>query len=180
LFAVFGLVIWLPLLVQGMGFSNRATGFVLAPLWAAAVPGMVLWGRSSDHRGERVWHVAIAALTGAAALILAAMAQSEVVRLIAFAIAAIGVQAVLSPFYSLPALFLSGPAMTAGFALISSMGSLLGGFCGQYLIGVIREQTGGFTAVLATLAGALVATALIVLALDRAMSPQTTKAVAQA
>ena len=172
IFAINGLIYWLPLLVQDMRFSNRATGFVVAAVWIAAVPVMILWGRSSDRRGERVWHVAIAALFAASALILAIMAQNDLIRLAALSAAAIGIEAVLSPFYGLPAQFLSGPAMTGGFALISSMGSLIGGFAGQYAIGVIREQTGGFAAVFVTLAAALMLTALIVLALGRSIAPR--------
>ena len=57
-----GIRIWLPQIVQEMGFSNRATGFVVALPYVASMGAMILWGRSSDARGERTWHLALALL----------------------------------------------------------------------------------------------------------------------
>jgi ACS family tartrate transporter-like MFS transporter len=167
-----GLYLWLPLRLQAMGFSNQAAGLMVAFFNMAGVPGMILWARSSDRRGDRVWHFALAALFAAAALILASITQSDAVRLLAFTVATIGASAMMSPFFSLPALFLSGRALAGGFALISATGILFGGFAGQYAIGVIREQTGSFGTVFAALSAALLVSALIVVALGRAMSPR--------
>jgi len=41
---------WMPQVVNGMGFSNLATGFLVAFPFLVSVPVMVLWGRSSDVR----------------------------------------------------------------------------------------------------------------------------------
>ena len=179
LFAIFGLNLWLPLVVQGMGFTNAATGFVAALVYVPTLPAMILWGASSDRRGERVWHVVIATLFAAMCLILAGLAGSNAVTLLALAGAVIGTNAVLAPFYSVPALFLSGPAMAGGFALISTVGGLIGGFAGQYVIGVIREQTGGYAAVFATMGAILLLSALIVVALSRSVTSQPQMAVAK-
>ena len=173
LFSIFGLNLWLPLVVQGMGFTNAVTGFVAALVYVPTLPAMILWGASSDRRGERVWHVVIATLFAALCLILASLAGSNVVALLALAGAVIGTNAVLAPFYSVPALFLSGPAMAGGFALISTVGGLIGGFAGQYVIGVLREQTGGYAAVFAAMGAVLLLSASIVVALSRSVtSPQ--------
>ena len=137
---------------------------------------MILWGRSSDRRGERIWHAAIPALFAAVAFATASVAQNDTVVLLALACSGIGLSSALSPFYGLPALFLSGPAMAGGFALISAIASLLGGFAGQYLIGAIREETCGYAVVLAVLSAALLLSAIIVLALGRSVAPQTVKA----
>ena len=59
--------------------------------------------------------------------------------------------------------------MAGGFALVSSIGTLLGGFLGQYILGVIRQVTGGYAVPLATMAAAITAAAVIVLMLDRAI-----------
>ena len=93
--------------------------------------------------------------------------------IVALALAAIGLGSVLPPFYMLAPLFLSGRAMAGGFALVSCIGGLLGGFAGQYVIGVIREATGGYALVLATMAAALLLTSGIVLVLDRSIAPRT-------
>jgi ACS family tartrate transporter-like MFS transporter len=179
LFAIFGLNFWLALVIQGMGFSNTATGFIAALVYAPSAPAMILWGASSDRKGERIWHVALAALFAAAALVLASIVQSDVVLLLALAGAAMGMNSVLAPFYSVPALFLSGRAMAGGFALISTIGGLLGGFAGQYVIGVIREQTGGYAAAFAAMGIVLVLSAVIVIALARTLAPRATIVVAE-
>ena len=56
---LYGVQLWLPQIVQGMGFSNFATGFVVALCFIAGMIAMILWARRSDAKGERIWHVAI-------------------------------------------------------------------------------------------------------------------------
>jgi len=171
LFAAYGFQFWLPLLVQGMGFSNTANGFIVAAVYGVQLPGIILCGHSSDIRSERVWHVATGALLGAAALVVASVAQSTLVALFALAVTGIAVSSVFAPFYGISSSFLSGPAMASGYALVNTIGNLLGGFGGQYFIGVLREQTGSYAAVLAALAAALLVSALIVLGVGRAIAP---------
>jgi ACS family tartrate transporter-like MFS transporter len=172
LFAGYGLVFWSPLLIQGLGFSNRATGFVVALTFLVAVPAMILWARSSDQHGERVWHAAIAALIISAGLACAALVPGSPIVLLALAAAAVGWGAWLGPYYSLQPLFLSGPAMAGGIALANATGNLFGGFGGQYLIGVLRQQSGGYSAPFAMISGAALLAAVIVLALGRSIVPR--------
>src|ERR1700694_769146 len=61
----YGVQLWLPQIVQAMGFSIRATGFIVALPFLAVVAAMVLCGFSSDVRRERVRHVAIPFLIAA-------------------------------------------------------------------------------------------------------------------
>src|SRR5262249_44304456 len=95
--AFFGIQFWLPQIVQAAGFSNVATGFVVALPFLVSVPVMLLWGRSSDLRNERVWHVALPALLTAASLIVASVAQTEMLVLVALCIAAVGTIVILPP-----------------------------------------------------------------------------------
>ena len=46
----YGVQLWLPQIVQAMGFSNLATGFLVALPFAATMIAMFLWGRSSDRK----------------------------------------------------------------------------------------------------------------------------------
>jgi MFS transporter, ACS family, tartrate transporter len=140
----------------------------------------VLWCRRSDRHGERSWHVIIACLFSATGALVASIAQSNFVLLPALAAAAIGMNSAFAPFYTLAPLFLRGPAMAGGFAFVSSIGTLLGGFLGQYVLGVIRQMTGGYSVPLATMAAAITAAAVIVLLLDRAIQTRPAPAVAPA
>lgn len=172
-FASYGFGFWLPLLVQSMGFSNAANGFIVALVYVGSVPAMILAARSSDKRGERVWHVAVGALLAAASLLVASVTESASLALVALAAAGIAGLSIYGPFLSLSAQFLSGRAMAGGYALVNTLGNLLGGFAGQYAIGYIREQSGGYSTVLGTIAGALVITAIIVLGVANAIKPRS-------
>ena len=171
LFAIYGFSFWLPLLIQGIGFSNTATGFVAALLYIAALPAMILWARSSDKQDERAWHAALAALFAAAALCCASIVHSPALLLVCIAAAAVGIYSVLSPFYGVASSFLSGRALAGAFALINMLGGLIGGFAGQYVIGLLREKSGDYGSALAVMAAALVLFALIVIALRQSAEP---------
>jgi ACS family tartrate transporter-like MFS transporter len=172
LFSSKGVQLWLPQIVQGMGFSTFATGFIVALAYLASVPAMVLWGRSSDLRDERLWHVALPALLAAGAFIVASFAQSNLQSLIAITFAAVGLSAILPAYFSLLSSFLSGPAATAGIAMAIAIGNL-GSFAGPSIVGVLRQLTGDFTAAMMSFAVTMGLGALIVLGLSRAMKPRS-------
>src|SRR3954449_12450037 len=50
------LALWMPQLVKSFGLTNFETGLVNAVPFGIAAVWMILWGRSSDRTGERVWH----------------------------------------------------------------------------------------------------------------------------
>ena len=160
--ALYGIGLWLPQIVKGMGFSNIETGFVVAIPYIASMIGMVAWGYSSDLRNERPGHVAIAALLAAAGLIAAAMLGESVGAIVALTVAAIGIYAALSVFWTLPPSFLGGTAAAGGIALINSI-SNLGGFFGPYLMGWLKQSTGGYATGMLVLAGGLVLAAGLVM-----------------
>ena len=70
-------------------------------------------------------------------------------------IAAFGIWGTLGPFWAMPTALLRGTAAAGGIALVNSIGNV-GGFVGPYLMGWVRDATGGFTAGLLTLAAILV------------------------
>ena len=178
LFAIYGFGFWLPLLVQAVGFSTTATGFVVALLYVSAAPAMILWARSSDRRDERIWHTALAVLVAALALLIASRLHNSVTMLISLALTGAAMYSALTPFYGVASSLLSGPAMAGGFALINMVGGFLGGFAGQYIIGIVREKTGSYGPALAIIAASLAIAALIMLGLARALIPQLNRQIA--
>jgi ACS family tartrate transporter-like MFS transporter len=169
LFGLYGTTLWLPQIVQAMGFSTLATSFIVALPFIAAVPAMIAWGLSSDRRAERIWHVALPLLAAAAAFLVASASASETVSLIAISAAVIAIYPVLAPIINLPKSFLAGAAGAAGTALCYAIGSL-GAFFGPSMIGILKEATGGYSAAMAALSAALVIAALITLGLGRALA----------
>jgi len=165
----YGAQLWLPQIVQGMGFSTLETGFVTALPFAAAMAAMILWGLSSDAKGERFGHTALAMALAAAGFVAASLVQSDFLVLLGLTLALVGIQAGFGPFYSLPSSFLGGPAVAAGIAFVQTIG-LLGGFVGSAIIGVIKEETGSYALGMAVLGLGLLASAVIVVALGRTMA----------
>lgn len=163
-FCIYGVQLWLPQIVQAMGFSNRATGFVVALPFAASMVAMFLVGRSSDVRSERIWHIAVPLMLSTAAFLTAAFAKSDFLVLLALGLATIGVYATYGPFFSFPSSFLRGSAAGAGIALSNAIGTL-GGVLAPSLIGVLRQESGGYESSMIALALGAAAFAVIVLGL---------------
>jgi ACS family tartrate transporter-like MFS transporter len=168
LFASTGIALWLPQYVQAMGFSTTTTGFVSAVPFICGVAAMILWGRSSDYRQERVWHIVLPALLAATAFIAAATMQDYRLVLAALVLVEIGIASALGPVFSFPSSFLRGRAAAGGIAMFNMIG-YCGSFVGPYLIGVLRQQTGGYASGMVMMAAALALSALITIALGRAM-----------
>ena len=165
--AFYGVSFWLPQIVQGSsGFSSAMVVLLSAIPFVSATIGLVVIGSSSDRTGERHWHVAGPLLIGAFGFLLTVLAPpTPAFALATLSIAAFGIWGALGPFWTLPTAFLRGTAAAGGIALVNSIGNL-GGFVGPYLIGWIRDATGGFSGGLLTLAAVLVVGAVIALRLQ--------------
>jgi MFS transporter, ACS family, tartrate transporter len=176
--ANYGIYLWLPQIVQAMGFSNTATGFVVASCYVAGIPAMILVGRSSSRRGERIWHVALPNLLTTLCLAVASLAQSNAILLLALAIGVTATYAPHGPYYSLPSSFLRGTAAAGGIGLIGTFGNF-GGFFGPILIGVLMQGSGDYRTGFAADALWYAIAALIVLAVGRTLAPRSTMVAAK-
>ena len=168
----YGIQLWLPQIVQAMGFSNLATGFLVALPFIASMIAMVLWSRSSDRTGERTWHVAIPVLAATAGLLAASVAPVNLIVFLGLTVALMGVMAFQGPFWTLPPMFLGGTAAAGGIAFINTIGTGGGGFLGPYITGILREATGDYSLGMAVLALAPLVSAVIVLALKKSVVSQ--------
>jgi ACS family tartrate transporter-like MFS transporter len=125
---------------------------------------MIYWGRHSDARRERRWHVALPSWWAALGLLIATLPVPPSVSVIALALAVSGRWSSIPPFWGLPTAFLSGTAAAGGIALINSIGNL-GGFVGPYLMGWFKQQTGSYSLGLRVLALAFIAGGILSLCL---------------
>ena len=183
LIGFFGIGFWIPQIVQAMGFSIRMTGLVVAIPYLTAAIAMVIWARSSDKRGERLWHIILPILLAAMGFAAASVVQSNFIILLALTCTAIGVLAPLPPLNSLLKSHLTGPAVACGIAVYNSIGTL-GGAIGPYLIGAIKEATDSYAPSMMVIAIALVISAVMVFLVGRKVAAQAirlpTKAAAPA
>jgi cyanate permease len=59
---------------------------------------------------------------------------------------------------------------------MNGIANLLGGFGGQYFVGLLRQQSGGYSLPFAVIAGVTLMASIIVLLLGRSMAPRTAPA----
>lgn len=167
---LYGLTFWLPQIVKNFGFSNTATGFMTAVPYLAGAMAMTAWGRHSDQRGERVWHIAIPCFAGGAGLIGAAFVQAPVIALASLTLSAVGIFAALPTFWTLPSAMLTGAAAAAGIALINAIGNI-GGFAGPYVVGALKQHGLSGEAAVASLAAVAMLSGLLVLVIGHSRRP---------
>jgi ACS family tartrate transporter-like MFS transporter len=140
----YGISLWLPTLIHSLSSAGSFfIGLLAAIPYVAAAVTMIFVGLHSDRSDERRWHVAVAALTGAASLVAAALATSIGVVIASISVAILCINAMLGPFWAMATSLLDGAGAAAGIALINSVGNL-GGFFGPYVIGAVRNSTGTF------------------------------------
>jgi ACS family tartrate transporter-like MFS transporter len=153
----YGLDLFMPqvLSVAFPHVTKTVLGLIGAIPPAVTVVVMILWGRRSDARRERRWHVALPSWWAAAGLLVATLPVHPSVSVVALAFAVSGRWSSIPPFWGLPTAFLSGTAAAGGIALINSIGNL-GGFVGPYLMGWFKQQTGNYDVGLRVLAGAFI------------------------
>ena len=168
--AIFGTQLWMPLIVKSLGYSNLATGFIIAVPWLVGIAIMILVGRSSDRRGERAWHVAISLGIAACGFVIAALASNPYVEIAGLCTVVLGIIGHYGPYYTLASSFFAGRAAPASIAAVNLMCTGLGGFIGPNVIGVLKQWTGGYPAGMLALAGGLVISVTLVLTLRRVMA----------
>jgi MFS transporter, ACS family, tartrate transporter len=161
-FGVYGTVFFVPLIIKDLGFSNLTTSWLAAMPAGLGVAGMILFSRSSDRSGERIWHVVVAIGLGAAGLLLTGVTIGRTpLELIGLCVAGFGIGSCLPIFWNLPTAYLGAATAAAGIAFINSVGNLSGYFAPQ-LVGLLRDRTGNYGAAMLACGGIMVAAAVLV------------------
>ena len=141
---LYGIGFWMPQVIKTFGLSNLAVGFLAAIPYFIAAIGMVLAGRHSDAKGERIWHVALPLFLSGAPLPGRPIAGTASARHAgALACRARTFMPRIGTFWSLPTSILTGTGAAAGLALINSIGNC-GGFVGPLVVVWLKGATGDF------------------------------------
>ncbi|ACA17669.1 major facilitator superfamily MFS_1 [Methylobacterium sp. 4-46] len=160
--ATYGITYFLPQIVKGLGGSDLEVGLVSAAPYVVGTIGLLVWSWSSDRMRERKWHYIVACLLGAGGLAAAGLYGNTLMAVVAIAVATIGLYGCKPAFWTMPSEFLTGTAAAGGIAMINSIGNL-GGFVGPFVVGWIKDATGGFGAALGFLTACAVLSALLAL-----------------
>lgn len=140
---LYAISFWLPTLVKEIGFTSlEQIGWYSAIPFAVGAVALNLVCRSSDKYRERRWHTVLAFMMTATGLVASTFTgHNPVTSLIALSLAAAGVYAATTMFWTLPSQFFFGIGAAVAIGMINSFGNL-GGFLSPYAIGLIKDATG--------------------------------------
>ncbi|MGW2651817.1 MFS transporter [Streptomyces sp. NPDC001393] len=166
-FCQWGYTFFIPLIIQGFGLgANAVSWFAALPSVIAIVP-MLWWARHSDRTGERIKHYVAASVLSAVGFLLAAYFVSTdnlSLAITGFCIAGIGLFCCLGVQWSIPSMFLSGPALAAGLSTANGLGAT-GGYFGPQVVGLVRDASGSYALSIVVLAVAVLISGATVLVL---------------
>jgi ACS family tartrate transporter-like MFS transporter len=167
IFGFYAINYWTPSVIREATPTSSTTriSFLSAIPFVAAAVGMVIAGIVADRTGRRRIVIAACTACGVVGTFFVVRTDSVAIRVACLSLAAAGIWGTLGPFWSLPPMFLKGPAAAAGVALINSVGNLLGGFIGPFAIGHLKEGSkdfrSGFLLTSIVLFGGLIMTPLL-------------------
>jgi sugar phosphate permease len=164
----YGIGIWMPLILKGFALSNLAIGFLTVIPYLFAILGMLAWAWYADRTGQKILNLAAACLLGTIGLGAYLFVDSLGFSLFCLTLSLIGVTAARGIFWSIPPRLLTGVAAAGGIAFINTVGTA-GGFAGPYMMGVLRDRTGGFDLGIMAMAGVMLVTALLAASLKLAV-----------
>jgi len=142
--ASLGMLLFIPQIIKSLGnYSNMTVGWLTMIPYICGAIAMVAWGRISDRLNERRWNLFLGCVLSTVGLVIAGMTMGTWGALVGMSIAAMGFYGSKGPFFAMPPMFLSGPALAAGIAWINSIGNL-GGFFGPSYVGLMKDLTGGY------------------------------------
>lgn len=145
-FGTTGIAFFLPQIIKSFGYTDTVVGYLSAVPYLFGAVAMVYWGRHSDARRERVWHlISSFALAAVGFLVLAQMLDVHVAAMGGLIIAAMGVYASNVVLWSMPTSLLTGATAAAAAAFINSLANL-SGVIAPSLLGWSRQTTGSFAA----------------------------------
>lgn len=142
----YGLTFWLPTIIRKAGVADPLwVGAFTAIPYLCAIIALPLIGMSADRRRERRFHLAIPMLVAAAGFATLPMLGSVGASIVCLSIAAAGILASSSQFWSLPTALLGGMSAAAGIAAVNCFANLAG-FFSPAIVGWLNDFTGKSTA----------------------------------
>lgn len=158
--------VWTPLIVKSFndGASNRTIGLLAAIPQVVTIVAMIWWGRRSDRKQERRWHLMLPMLLSAAGWICTAAASHPVLQMLGICLASAGSYTAMSIFWTTPDQALSFKAQAIGIAVINATGNISSAL-NPVIVGWLKDATHSFSAGLMYAAVLLVVGAALVMAL---------------
>ena len=158
----YGLTFWLPTIIRKAGVADPLwVGVYTAIPYLCAIIALPLVGASADRHREWRLHLAIPMLVAAAGFATLPMLGGVGASLVCVSVAAAGILASSSQFWSLPTALLGGMSAAAGIAAVNCFANLAG-FFSPAIVGWLNDLTGKSTAGLIFISVAIVIGASLV------------------
>jgi sugar phosphate permease len=138
-----GIPLWLPTIIRNVGVKDAFTiGLLAAIPYIVAMVVQQIVARHSDRTQERRWHAAIPTFACALGwVLLAQVTDSPWIAIVLLTVMTAGYLGATGPYWTIPAMYLSGPAAAGGIALITTCGGI-GAFFAPTIVGWLTTQTG--------------------------------------
>jgi ACS family 4-hydroxyphenylacetate permease-like MFS transporter len=158
--------VWTPLIVKSFndGASNRTVGLLAAIPQVVTIVAMIWWGRRSDRKQERRWHLMLPMLLSAAGWICTAMSGHPMLQMLGICMASAGSYTAMSIFWTTPDQALSFKAQAIGIAVINATGNISSAL-NPVIVGWLKDVTHSFSAGVVYAAILLLIGAALVMAL---------------
>jgi ACS family 4-hydroxyphenylacetate permease-like MFS transporter len=155
--------VWTPLIVKSFSAdaSNRTVGLLAAIPQICTIVAMIWWGRRSDRKQERKWHLMLPMLFSAAGWLCTAYSTLPVIQMLGICLASAGSYTAMSIFWTTPDHVLSPRARAVGIAVINATGNI-GSALNPLVVGWLKDLTHSFSAGLLYAAALLVIGAIVV------------------
>ncbi|WP_109476513.1 MFS transporter [Paraburkholderia sp. C35] len=139
--------VWTPLIVKSFSAdaSNRTIGLLAAIPQICTIVAMIWWGRRSDRKQERKWHLMIPMLFSAAGWLCTAYSSNPALRMLGVCLASAGSYTAMSIFWTTPAHALSFRARAIGIAVINATGNISSAL-NPLIVGWLKDATHSFSA----------------------------------
>lgn len=169
-FGLVALVFFLPQILAsfrqlyGADYGAVQLGLLTAVPYLVAIVVMIFWGWNSRRTGEVTWHIAVPMFLGGVSTASALYLSSPALAIAALAVTSACVFSAIPVFWQLPSTFLTGAAAASAIGLINTIG-VSSNFVGPYLMGWLRDSTGGFQAGMLVIAVFMLAAGVLVVAM---------------
>jgi ACS family 4-hydroxyphenylacetate permease-like MFS transporter len=160
---------WTPQIVRAISSPTQpfwVTGLLSSGPYLLAIAAIPLWSAYSDRVQERYWTVIVPMAIGGFGWIVAALAPTPALQYAGLVAAQLFTLPVWSLFFTMPSSVLPREAHAAGIAFMNTIG-MVGASIAPLVIGVLRDQTGGFTAPMLVVGASVVCGAATMLLLPR-------------
>ena len=170
----YAITFWLPqVLKQLSGYGDFQIGLISALPWIGNGLAVALNALHSDRTQERFWHMGAAALLAGAAFAAIGLVHAPVLGLALLLAGAAAMGGAQGVFWAIPTEIFPPKLMAAGVTFVN-MAGCAAGIVIPWVVGLMRQATGTFTAPVYLVAGLLAAAFALLCAL-RATGPASAK-----